>query len=120
MTDEPMSTGPTSTGPMNNVLSARYASDAMNEIWSPERKVVLERELWIAVMRAQQTLGVDIPDAAIEAYVGVIEDVDLASIAEREAITRHDVKARSRRRPTMRRPGPGRCGSDPRTARTRC
>ena len=80
--------------PMQNVLSARYASDAMNEIWSPERKVVLERELWIAVMRAQRELGVDIPDDAIEAYERVLRDVDLASIAEREAITRHDVKAR--------------------------
>ena len=43
---------------MVNVLSARYASEAMNEVWSPERKVVLERELWIAVMQAQQRLGV--------------------------------------------------------------
>lgn len=79
---------------MANVLSARYASAAMNEVWSPEHKIVLERELWIAVMRAQQRLGVAVPDAAIDAYEAVKHDVDLASIAEREAITRHDVKAR--------------------------
>ena len=79
---------------MVNVLSARYASEAMNEVWSPERKVVLERELWIAVMRAQQRLGVAVSDEAIEAYEAVKNQVDLASIAEREAITRHDVKAR--------------------------
>ena len=79
---------------MVNVLSARYASEAMNEVWSPERKVVLERELWIAVMRAQQRLGVAVPDDAIEAYEAVKNQVDLASIAERESVTRHDVKAR--------------------------
>mgnify|MGYP003327527436 CR=1 FL=1 len=60
---------------MVNVLSARYASEAMNEVWSPERKIVLERELWIAVMRAQQRLGVAVPDEAIEAYEAVKNQV---------------------------------------------
>ncbi len=77
-----------------NILSARYASDAMNEIWSPERKIVHERRLWIAVMRAQADLGVDIPAEVIADYEAVIDSVDLASIDTREAITRHDVKAR--------------------------
>lgn len=54
----------------------------------------MERQLWIAVMRAQQSLGVDIPDEAIAAYESVIDQVDLASINERERVTRHDVKAR--------------------------
>ncbi|MEM7142971.1 MAG: adenylosuccinate lyase [Actinomycetota bacterium] len=79
---------------MPNLLSERYASDAMNEIWSPERKIVQERRLWLAVLRAQAQLGVDVPDGVIEAYEAVIDQVDLASIAAREAITRHDVKAR--------------------------
>ena len=35
-----------------DVLAARYASTPMVEVWSPERKVVLERRLWIAVMAA--------------------------------------------------------------------
>jgi len=77
-----------------NVLSARYASDAMNEIWSPERKIVHERRLWIAVMRAQADLGVDIPADVIVDYEAVANNVDLGSIEAREAITRHDVKAR--------------------------
>ncbi|MCT1664108.1 adenylosuccinate lyase [Corynebacterium sanguinis] len=81
--------------PMNpNVLSNRYASPDMASLWSAERKIVLERQLWIAVMRAQQGLGVDIPDEAISAYERVIDDVDLDSIAARERVTRHDVKAR--------------------------
>ena len=77
-----------------NVLAGRYASDAMVDIWSPEAKIILERELWIAVLRAQADLGVDVPDGVVEAYEAVVDQVDLASIAERELVTRHDVKAR--------------------------
>lgn len=77
-----------------NVLADRYASEAMATLWSPAHKVVLERRLWIAVMRAQHDLGVEIPIEAIQAYEAVVDQVDLASIADRERITRHDVKAR--------------------------
>jgi adenylosuccinate lyase len=77
-----------------NVLAARYASAPMVETWSPAGKVVLERQLWIAVLRAQRDLGVEVPDEVVEAYEAVLDEVDLASIAARERITRHDVKAR--------------------------
>jgi adenylosuccinate lyase len=66
----------------------------MAAIWAPEGKIVLERRLWIAVLRAQSELGVTIPEGVIEAYEAVVDDVDLESIAARERITRHDVKAR--------------------------
>ncbi len=66
----------------------------MKAIWSPEGKVKLERELWIAVMKGQRDLGLDIPAEAIAAYESVIDTVDMASIDARERITRHDVKAR--------------------------
>jgi adenylosuccinate lyase len=77
-----------------DVLAGRYASDAMVRIWSHEHKVVLERQLWVAVLKAQRDLGVDVPDGAVEAYEKVVDQVDLASIAQRERVTRHDVKAR--------------------------
>ncbi|MTD58043.1 adenylosuccinate lyase [Amycolatopsis pithecellobii] len=77
-----------------NVLAARYASPEVVSLWSPEQKVILERELWIAVLRAQRELGVEVPDGVIEDYERVLGEVDLASIAERERVTRHDVKAR--------------------------
>jgi adenylosuccinate lyase len=80
--------------PLSDVLAARYASTPMVHIWSPEQKIVLERELWIAVMEAQRELGVDIPAAAIDDYRAVLDKVDLASIEARERVTRHDVKAR--------------------------
>ncbi|WP_421118221.1 adenylosuccinate lyase [Aquihabitans daechungensis] len=77
-----------------NVLAARYASAAMVEIWSAEHKIVLERQLWLAVLRAQSELGVAIPAGVIDDYEAVVGKVDLESIAARERITRHDVKAR--------------------------
>ena len=55
---------------------------------------MLERQLWIAVLRAQRDLGVDVPDGVVEAYEAVVDQVDLDSIAARERVTRHDVKAR--------------------------
>lgn len=77
-----------------NVLATRYAAADLAAIWSPEHKIVLERQLWIAVLRAQRDLGIDVPDGVIEAYEKVVDEVDLKSIADRERITRHDVKAR--------------------------
>ncbi len=77
-----------------DVLANRYASTAMASLWSPEHKIRLERRLWLAVMRAQSDLGVEIPAAALDDYQAVLDDVDLAAIAERERVTRHDVKAR--------------------------
>jgi adenylosuccinate lyase len=77
-----------------NVLATRYAGPDLVAIWSPEHKIVLERQLWVAVLKAQRDLGVDVPDGVVEAYELVLDEVDLASIAARERVTRHDVKAR--------------------------
>ena len=41
-----------------NVLAERYASKEMTQLWSAGGKIVLEREFWISVMRAQKDLGV--------------------------------------------------------------
>ncbi len=76
------------------MLATRYASTAMTGIWSPRAKVVAERRLWLAVLRAQAELGVPVPEQAVADYERVLADVDLESIAARERVTRHDVKAR--------------------------
>src|SRR5690606_3233892 len=77
-----------------NVLASRYASAELARIWSPEHKIALERQLWIAVLKAQRDLGIETPDGVIEAHEAVVDQVDLESIAARERVTRHDVKAR--------------------------
>ncbi|HJM20365.1 MAG TPA: adenylosuccinate lyase [Acidimicrobiales bacterium] len=79
---------------ISNVLATRYASPEMVHIWSAEEKIVLERELWVAVLEGQQDLGLVVEDTVIDAYRSVIDKVDLESIERRERVTRHDVKAR--------------------------
>ncbi|RFC48889.1 MAG: adenylosuccinate lyase [Verrucomicrobia bacterium] len=77
-----------------NVLAERYATPSMTAIWSPEGKILLERELWIAVMKAQRALGLEIPEEAIADYERVKGEINVGRIMERERVTRHDVKAR--------------------------
>ena len=81
-----------------NVLANRYASSQMRAIWGQENKIIAERRLWITIMEAQAELGVGFggedPATVIADYQAVVEDVSLDSIAEREAVLRHDVKAR--------------------------
>jgi len=77
-----------------NVLADRYASAAMTTLWSPTGKIILEREFWIAVMKAQKDLGIKIEKKSIDRSEEVKGVVDLDSIREREKITKHDVKAR--------------------------
>ena len=77
-----------------NILALRYASPGMRAIWTAKGKILMERDLWIAVMKAQREMGLDIPEEAIEAYKRVKDTIDLDSINAREKITRHDVKAR--------------------------
>jgi adenylosuccinate lyase len=80
--------------PIPNVLAERYASPAIKEIWSPEGRIAIERDFWIAVMKAQRDLGVAIPADAIADYERVKSKIDVISIGARERKTLHDVKAR--------------------------
>jgi len=77
-----------------NVLAERYASPAMKDIWSPAGRISIERDFWIAVMKAQRDLGVAIPAEAIADYERAKDKINLVSIAARERKTLHDVKAR--------------------------
>jgi adenylosuccinate lyase len=83
-----------SSSAIPNVLAERYASSAMKDIWSPAGRIAIERDFWIAVMKAQRDLGVAIPAEAIADYERAKNKIDLVSIAARERKTLHDVKAR--------------------------
>ena len=85
---------PAPSEPVLNVLAERYASPAMRDVWSRRGRILLERDFWIAVMKAQRDLGVPIPAEAIKDYERVKSRVDTESIARRERVTLHDVKAR--------------------------
>jgi adenylosuccinate lyase len=77
-----------------NVLAERYATEPMRRLWSAEGKVLLERDYWIAVLKAQADLGIRVPAGVVESYERVKHQVNLDSIMQRERVTRHDVKAR--------------------------
>ena len=79
---------------IRNILADRYASAEMVEIFDQRQRVILERRFWVAVLRAQIELGLDVDPGAVEAYEAVIEQVDLASIEARDRRLKHDVKAR--------------------------
>ena len=76
-----------------NVLAQRYASPRMRDVWRPEAKIRAERDLWIAVLRAQQARGLAVSDAVIADYQAVRDDIDCSSIEARERVLKHDVKA---------------------------
>lgn len=79
---------------ISNVLASRYASPEMTGIFSEKARVRQEREFWIAVLKAQRNLGLDIPAEAIRAYEKVKDKINLDQIRRRERQLRHDVKAR--------------------------
>lgn len=77
-----------------NILAQRYASAEMAAIFDRRERIVLERRLWIAVLRAQIELGLDVDPGAVADYEAVVDDVDLESIDRRDLAVKHDVKAR--------------------------
>jgi len=77
-----------------NILSQRYAGCDINRIFSEEGRILAERELWIAVMKAQRSLGIAIPAEVIEGYEAAKSDIDLDFVKARELETKHDVKAK--------------------------
>ena len=76
-----------------NPLTDRYASPEMSRVFSPAFKFGTWRRLWLALAEAEQALGVEIPDAAIEEMREHLDDIDLDAAAEHERRLRHDVMA---------------------------
>lgn len=74
-------------------LSRRYASPAMQALWGERRRIGLWRRLWLALMEAEQELGLDIPAQALTELRAHLDDADLERAAEHEKRLRHDVVA---------------------------
>ena len=74
-------------------LSARYASRAMLELWSPRERHRLWRQLWIALAESEMELGIDIPPAAIAEMRDAADTIDFVAAATYEERFRHDVMA---------------------------
>lgn len=87
-----MSPGSSYTSPLAN----RYATAAMLDNFSDRRRALLWRDLWIALARAEQELGVEVTSEQVAALVAARDDIDFARVAEIEAELRHDVMAHVR------------------------
>lgn len=76
-----------------NPLVTRYASSSMSSIFGDKSRFSTWRRLWVALAKAQQTLGLDISSAQIEAMTAKVDDIDFAAAAAYEKKLRHDVMA---------------------------
>ena len=74
-------------------LAERYASGEMLRLWSPERRHGLWRRLWLALARAERSLGVPVPDAALAEMEAHLDNIDFEAVARYERRFRHDVMA---------------------------
>jgi adenylosuccinate lyase len=74
-------------------LEGRYASKAMRELFSAQRKFSLWRRLWLALAEAQRELGLDISAKQIRQMAEHLDDIDFAKAEEYERKFRHDVMA---------------------------
>jgi adenylosuccinate lyase len=79
-------------------LTGRYASRAMQRLFSPAVRFGLWRRLWLALMRAERDLGVAVPGEAIEQLEAHLDPTpdELARADALERETRHDVMAHVR------------------------
>ncbi|MGI6077510.1 MAG: adenylosuccinate lyase [Fastidiosipilaceae bacterium] len=76
-----------------NPLVTRYAGKEMLELFSPDRKFVTWRKLWIALAEAEQKLGLPIGNNQIEEMKAHLYDIDYEAVAAQERLVRHDVMA---------------------------
>ena len=76
-----------------NPLITRYASHAMAENFSDEKRFKLWRKLWIALAESEMELGLNITEAQIEEMKKYAEDINFETAENFERKLRHDVMA---------------------------
>jgi adenylosuccinate lyase len=76
-----------------NPLVTRYASRAMAELWSAQRKHSTWRRLWVALAEAERELGLNIEPSQIDELRAKIDDIDFDAARHHEKRLRHDVMA---------------------------
>jgi len=74
-------------------FNARYSSDAMQLLFSPDMKFKTWRRLWVALAEAEQELGLNITDLQLNELRAHIDDIDYDVADEYEKKFRHDVMA---------------------------
>jgi adenylosuccinate lyase len=74
-------------------LAERYASHEMLALFSPDRKFLTWRRLWLALAEAEAELGLPITPAQLDELRAHLADLDYPTAAAREREVRHDVMA---------------------------
>ena len=71
--------------------SSRYASKEMQYLFSDDFKFTSWRRMWIALAKAEQSLGLEISNEQIEEMEAKIKPIDYDLAKKREKEVRHDV-----------------------------
>ncbi len=74
-------------------VAQRYASPAMQRLFSPLRRALTWRDVWIALARVENESGLPVSSEQVEALEQARDQIDLDRVAEIEKETRHDVMA---------------------------
>src|SRR5882672_5180292 len=74
-------------------LVLRNASRDMVALFSPRRRALVWRRIWLALAEAEHEIGLPINKAQIRALRQHVDDVDLDAAAAHERRRRHDVMA---------------------------
>ena len=77
----------------DNPLVTRYASRAMAELWSAQRKFSTWRRLWVALAEAQHELGLNVTANQVAELRSKVEEIDFEAARAHEKRLRHDVMA---------------------------
>lgn len=81
------------TSVYENPLLSRYASRAMAENFSDDKKFRLWRKLWIALAESEKELGLHITDGQIAEMKKYADDINYDDARRFESEVRHDVMA---------------------------
>lgn len=74
-------------------FSARYASEEMLYVFSPDMKFSTWRRLWISLAKAEKALGLPIEQEQIDEMEANVDNIDYEVARQREKEVRHDVMA---------------------------
>ena len=76
-----------------NPLITRYASKAMSENFSDDKRFKLWRKLWIALAESEMELGLNITKAQVDEMKKYADDINIETAEKYEREVRHDVMA---------------------------
>lgn len=74
------------------VLTWRYGTDAMRKLWSLDHRFHVQRQVWVAQVKAQVVAGLADEDMLAE-LTELIPQTDIEKVFEKERVTRHDIVA---------------------------